>query len=260
MLRNCIHFIIVVLIFLSDVVNFLSKILFNTSQTHQSQLISRGTKPQTLGTVAIIINENPGVSQQILLNLIKLLNLLNQFGVEVVYLYDREGDLKNYEQIIIYTIEKQKVLENDISEGEYNLNGFQNGCTNGLTKSSQYRINNCTHQLQQKYIFMSGKDTENILHKMLVNQNQIQLQSGGIETDKTLQCLNELVQDVSHVQIVKEADVILVFGDNLSLAGFPPWLTRLSEIFFMGRMDRLHLQDIQDVFVQYRMKNQRFGK
>ncbi|GAB4824259.1 hypothetical protein N2152v2_011305 [Parachlorella kessleri] len=56
-----------------------------------------------------------------------------------------------------------------------------------------------------------------------------------------------------------ELDLLLVFGEAFTLAGYPPWAVRTSEIYHMGLLQQLRWQDLQRVLQRYLGTKQRFG-
>ena len=55
-------------------------------------------------------------------------------------------------------------------------------------------------------------------------------------------------------------DILQVFGPVLTLAGFPPWLVRQSEIHGMGSLSSICESDIQKGLQRYCQTSQRFGR
>eukprot|EP00209_Acetabularia_acetabulum_P001659 EC096684.1.p3 GENE.EC096684.1~~EC096684.1.p3 ORF type:complete len:128 (+),score=7.01 EC096684.1:1-384(+) len=107
---------------------------------------------------------------------------------------------------------------------------------------------------------ISEQDVENVVYHMMLNKNMIQLQSSGGHTPEILNKLNQLISDASGGKLVHEAQVVLVVGDSFQMAGFPPWLTRLSEFFQIGNINKLTDNSLKKVFSQYKQKIQRFGQ
>jgi hypothetical protein len=53
--------------------------------------------------------------------------------------------------------------------------------------------------------------------------------------------------------------LLQVFGDAPTLAGYPPWAVRASEIFHMGPLEQLQPADLQHAMHRYLGTMQRFG-
>ncbi|CAL8470427.1 g9969 [Coccomyxa elongata] len=58
---------------------------------------------------------------------------------------------------------------------------------------------------------------------------------------------------------VREPDLILVFGKTFTLAGYPPWPIRFSEIYHMGELATFSRADFCDALRRYCKTSQRFG-
>ena len=50
-----------------------------------------------------------------------------------------------------------------------------------------------------------------------------------------------------------------IFGPLLTLAGFPPWLVRHSEIYGMGNLAKAHCDTVNEALQRYCRTTQRFG-
>jgi undecaprenyl pyrophosphate synthase len=58
----------------------------------------------------------------------------------------------------------------------------------------------------------------------------------------------------------EEVDLVLVAGEVLTLAGFPPWLTRSSEIYhFAGGLQELSESNLESTLAKYYCTAQRLG-
>lgn len=57
-----------------------------------------------------------------------------------------------------------------------------------------------------------------------------------------------------------EADLVVVFGPALTLAGFPPWAVRTAEFFGVGALGSVTRGKLDAVLQRYMRVNQRFGK
>eukprot|EP01025_Chloroclados_australasicus_P009748 TRINITY_DN13755_c0_g2_i1.p2 TRINITY_DN13755_c0_g2~~TRINITY_DN13755_c0_g2_i1.p2 ORF type:complete len:295 (-),score=18.56 TRINITY_DN13755_c0_g2_i1:494-1291(-) len=224
----------------------------------------RGTQPKSIHTVAIIINQQFIINQDLIQKLLKLIEQLSSLGIQNIYLYDKIGILKKSigifeDQVkqtnLIFNSQKyhnQLCQENNIQKGDSQKNNQMNG---------QTKINGKSHNSLETQIFvLNQEDTQKTLNGMLINQQQIQLESLCGNTEKITKKLKQLISSAAGGKLAEEADVILVFGDDFQLGGFPPWLTRLSEIFYMGKLQRLSNENVMGVMAQYFMKHQRFGK
>ncbi|KAK9915644.1 hypothetical protein WJX75_002087 [Coccomyxa subellipsoidea] len=58
---------------------------------------------------------------------------------------------------------------------------------------------------------------------------------------------------------VREPDLVLVFGRTFSLAGYPPWSIRFSEIYHMGELTDFTRRKLTDALQRYCKTPQRFG-
>ena len=53
--------------------------------------------------------------------------------------------------------------------------------------------------------------------------------------------------------------VLQVFGNHFSLAGYPPWPIRVTEMYHMGQLSRISLKHLENKFLRYSRTMQRFG-
>lgn len=59
---------------------------------------------------------------------------------------------------------------------------------------------------------------------------------------------------------VLEPDMVLIFGGTLTLAGFPPWAVRTSELFDVGRLGEVTGSKLDAALRRYLGTRQRFGR
>ena len=57
-----------------------------------------------------------------------------------------------------------------------------------------------------------------------------------------------------------EPDVVLVYGRTFTLAGYPPWPLRHSEIYSMGRLTRASAAGVRGALARFGATAQRFGR
>ena len=67
------------------------------------------------------------------------------------------------------------------------------------------------------------------------------------------------LQEVAGPAAVREPELLLVFGKVLTLAGFPPWLVRFSEIYKGGMLREFSSAKMTHILQQYCRTTQRFG-
>ena len=53
--------------------------------------------------------------------------------------------------------------------------------------------------------------------------------------------------------------MLQVFGNHFSLAGYPPWPIRVTEMYHMGQLSRVSHKHMEDTFLRYSRTMQRFG-
>lgn len=57
-----------------------------------------------------------------------------------------------------------------------------------------------------------------------------------------------------------EPDIVIVFGKALTLAGFPPWSVRVSELYRLGELGGVTWGTLDAVFTKHSKARQRFGR
>lgn len=71
--------------------------------------------------------------------------------------------------------------------------------------------------------------------------------------------LQSKLQDKCQSAALQVPDLMLVFGRTFSLAGYPPWPIRVTEIYHMGRLSQVSDSLLQNTWHQYSRTVQRFG-
>ena len=85
------------------------------------------------------------------------------------------------------------------------------------------------------------------------------LMGGGEPGLAVEQRVNRAIGHTCGPQACEEVDLILVVGDVLTLAGFPPWLTRSSEIHHLGGLSELSERKLKRTLARYYGTAQRLG-
>lgn len=69
-----------------------------------------------------------------------------------------------------------------------------------------------------------------------------------------------LIENANWGHAIIEPDFVLVFGAAFTLAGFPPWSARASELYHMGLLEEVTGSRLDAVMRKYMRTRQRFGK
>ncbi|CAL5218547.1 g236 [Coccomyxa viridis] len=84
-------------------------------------------------------------------------------------------------------------------------------------------------------------------------------EEGGNAT-LTPAALNSYLEAIAGPDAVKEPELVLVFGEVLTLAAFPPWLLRFCEIYHVGHLAAFSRAKLHRILWRYCRTSQRFGK
>ena len=57
-----------------------------------------------------------------------------------------------------------------------------------------------------------------------------------------------------------EPDMVMVFGGDMTLAGYPPWAARAAELFAAGPLARASATRLDDALRRFRSTRQRWGR
>lgn len=79
------------------------------------------------------------------------------------------------------------------------------------------------------------------------------------QAELTFQQLVSSMAEVSGPDVLRDPQLILVFGPVLTLAGYPPFHTKTAEIYHMGPLAEATEQKLQQCISRYCKTSQRFG-
>jgi hypothetical protein len=85
------------------------------------------------------------------------------------------------------------------------------------------------------------------------------LQPTSQQAELTFQQLASSMADASGPDVLRDPQLILVFGPVLTLAGYPPFHTKTAEIYHMGLLAEATEQKLQQCISRYCKTSQRFG-
>lgn len=201
-----------------------------------------------------------------------------------ILLYDPGGDFKRIHSDIVAAVHLANLPgSTDIVkgwEGADNLripNG-ESDPSSGSSPSNNHRIQDQDDTM--RIVLLSAEDTEtplvrvtNSLYESLKNDEPVRNDSPKPRHDEAAQIDERLskalvapqenksqIEKASGSAAVLEPDFILVLGTAFSLASFPPWAARTSELFHLKSLEEITSSRLDAVLQKFMRTRQRFGR
>lgn len=221
-----------------------------------------GKQPAPAKSIALVLTEQSSTVQS--QKVVQLLAWCAASGVEDLFLYDPAGLLKSLAPGLEALAAREGCsLRLDFQVGwkvtaEGSAAGLANKprCSNG-----RLPMNGTSSQGVCKVTILGPDDG--------ITPVIGALSAGVISTNKPCTPLRKVYEDCSLMRqrlagassslLLKEPQLILVFGPVLTLGGYPPLHTRNSEIFHMGLLHDTTAKTVSSAFQRYKRVHQRFG-
>jgi hypothetical protein len=83
--------------------------------------------------------------------------------------------------------------------------------------------------------------------------------SSSQSSSATAAGLEDQIRRVAGRAAALQPELVLVFGRTLTLAGYPPWSLRFSEVYYLGSLARMTRTRLHATLGHYYRTTQRFG-